>query len=212
DADDEMMEQYMLFNLNEAELTGSSDRVHVVAQVDRFEGGFVGDGNWSSARRFHVTRDDDLAVIGSEEVGDLGEVNMADESTLADFVTWAVETYPADKHVLVMHDHGAGWPGGWTDGSAAGDLLTLAEIEGALAQVREDTGLDQLELIGFDACLMSSLEVYTAMAPYARYAVASEGLEPHPGWAYGSFLADLASNPDMSGADLAQSVVAHYID
>ena len=53
--------------------------------------------------------------MGSQQVADLGEVNMADGDTLVDFVTWAVETFPADKHVLIMSDHGMGWPGGWSD-------------------------------------------------------------------------------------------------
>ncbi len=44
-----------------------------------------------------------------------------------DFVTWAVSAYPADKYVLILEDHGAGWPGGWTDFSDADDLLALVE-------------------------------------------------------------------------------------
>ncbi len=54
----------------------------------------------------------------SQEVADLGEVNMADGQTLVDFVTWAVQTYPADKYVLILSDHGMGWPGGWSDPTA----------------------------------------------------------------------------------------------
>ena len=42
---------------------------------------------------------------------DLGEVNMASGDSLVDFVTWAVENYPADKYALILSDHGMGWPG-----------------------------------------------------------------------------------------------------
>ena len=212
DADDELLEGDFYLDLNEAELAGSSDQVHVVAQVDRFAGGFAGDGDWTTAKRFYLTQDTDINVVTSDELMDLGEVNMADPNTLADFVAWAVETYAADKYVLILSDHGSGWPGGWYDQTAPGDWITPLELEAALAYVQDNTSLEQFELVGFDACLMSSLEIYTAIAPYTRYAVASEEVEPSLGWAYAGFLSDLVNNPGMSGADLAESIVHHYIE
>ena len=55
-----------------------------------------------------------------------------------------------------------------------------------------------------DACLMGQLEVFSALAPHARYAVASQETEPALGWAYTSFLDTLTQNPDVTGADLGQ--------
>ena len=85
DADDKILEQDIYVDLNEAERVGSSDRVHVVAQVDRYKAGYPGDGDWSVARRFYLTRDEDLQRLGSQQVADLGEVNMSDGDTLVDF-------------------------------------------------------------------------------------------------------------------------------
>lgn len=212
DADDELLEQAMYLDLNEAELIGSSAQVQIVAQMDRYEGGFAGDGDWNTAKRFYLTQDTDLNALASEEIADLGEVNMADKNTLVDFVSWAVETYPADKYVLILSDHGSGWPGGWSDQSAGDDTLTLVEIENALADIQNETGIEQFELIGFDACLMSSIEVFTAISPYARYAVASEEVEPAIGWAYTSILMELVNGPGMTGAHLGEVVVRTYID
>jgi hypothetical protein len=31
---------------------------------------------------------------------------------LMEFVLWAIKKYPAKKHVLILSDHGMGWPGG----------------------------------------------------------------------------------------------------
>jgi hypothetical protein len=61
--------------------------VHIVAQVDRYRAGYQGDGDWSSTRRFYVTQDDDLRRVRSQQVADLGEVNMSDGATLVQFVT-----------------------------------------------------------------------------------------------------------------------------
>ncbi len=224
DADDKILEQDIYVDLNEAERVGSSDRVHIVAQVDRFRAGYRGDGDWSSTRRFYLTQDDDLQRVGSQQVADLGEVNMSDGNTLVDFVTWAIETFPADKHVLILSDHGMGWPGGWSDpapggsgdrsiplSSALGDVLYLMELDEALEEIRARTGLEGFELIGMDACLMGHLEVFSALAPHARYAVASQETEPALGWAYTAFLEALKEHPDMDGADLGRLIVESYI-
>ncbi|MBN1643184.1 MAG: hypothetical protein JXA09_18265 [Anaerolineae bacterium] len=224
DADDKVLEQDIFVDLNEAERVGSTDRVQIVAQVDRYSAGYSGDGDWSTTKRFYVTRDDDLNRVGSELLADLGEVNMADGAVLVDFVTWAIQTFPADKHVLIMSDHGMGWPGGWSDAAPGGreqsdiplasrldDHLYLMEVDDALQAIRDRTGLQQFEVIGMDACLMGHLEVFAALAPHARYAIASQETEPALGWAYTKFLSALTEDPDMTGAELGQRVVESYI-
>ena len=60
DADDETLEESILLDLNEAELIGSSDEVHLVAQVDRFTDGYDGMDDWTSTKRFYLTADDDF--------------------------------------------------------------------------------------------------------------------------------------------------------
>jgi hypothetical protein len=225
DADDQILEKDVFVDLNEAERVGSSDRVNIVSQIDRFVGAFQGDGNWTGARRYHLTQDNDLNHINSQVAQDLGEVDMASGQSLVDFVQWSVQNYPADKYVLILSDHGMGWPGGWSDpdpggsdssraplASRLGKNLYLMELDKALEQSRAVAGIDKFEIVGMDACLMAQLEVMDAIQPHANYAVASEETEPSLGWAYASFLGDLVSNPDMSGAELSQQIVNSYIE
>ncbi len=225
DADDKVLEQDIFLDLNEAERAGSTDAVQIVSQLDRYRGGFSGDGDWTSTKRFYVTQDNDLNAIRSQEIADLGEVNMADGQALVDFATWAIETYPADKYALILSDHGMGWPGGWSDPTATGayaaevpleqrlgDHLFLDELDEALGEIRRRTGLDKFELIGMDACLMGHLEVFSALEPHARYAVASQETEPALGWAYASFLNELHKNPNVSGAELSRYIIDTYIE
>jgi len=226
DADDQALERDIMMDLNEMEMIGSTDQVMIVSQVDRFRGGYSGDGNWDSTRRYLVTYDDDLNNLGSELLMDLGEKNMGDANTLSDFLTWAIQSFPADKHILIMSDHGMGWPGGWSDPSPAqrdrstnaplvsamkDDIIYLNELETALERTIQATGIDKFDLIGLDACLMSQMEVYTALAPYARYAVASEETEPGLGWAYTAFLSMMVYNPDVSTEEIAANIVDSYI-
>ncbi len=225
DAKDSVLDQDIFTDLNEAERVGSTDRVRIVAQIDRYRGPRT-QTQWRSAKRFLVARDNDLRTVRSELQADLGQVNMADANTLIDFVTWAAKAYPSDKYVLIMSDHGMGWPGGWTDpaapsaaitnrgvplASSLGNLMYLNDIDKALATIRSRAGIDKFELIGMDACLMSQMDVLDALAPHGRYAVLSEETEPALGWAYTGFLDTLTSNPDMSSADLARAIVKTYI-
>ncbi len=212
DADDSILEKDMFIDLNEAETIGSNDNVTIVAQMDRYKGGFRGDGNWTTTKRFLIQQDSDLSHIKSEEIKDLGELDMSDPKVLVDFATWAIKKYPADHYVLILSDHGGGWTGGWTDDNPReGGSMTVQDIDNALNQIVSKSKIGQFDLVGFDACLMAQLEVVSAVAPYAQYTVLSEETEPAVGWAYADMLGALQENPDMSARDLAKAIVSGYI-
>lgn len=226
DADDQVLEQDIFLDMNEMERIGSTEQVMIVTQLDRYHSGFSGSENWHSTRRYLVTYDDDLNRIGSDLIQDIGEVNMASGKSLVDFVTWAIESYPADNYVLILSDHGMGWPGGWSDQTTRTsdssqaplvaqlqhDSIYLSEMDDALSQIQKLTGIEKFDLIGMDACLMSQLEVYTMLQPYAHVAVASEETEPALGWAYSAFLSLLVYDPSIDARTLAANIVETYVD
>lgn len=131
---------------------------------------------------------------------------MGDSETLADFLNWGVENYPAYNMGLVMWDHGGGCIyGACSDEIADGDQLYLKEIDAALYDVY-DNMTDKFEFIGFDACLMSTVETAALLATHADYMIASEESESGYGWDYkamGNFLAD---NPNSNGCELGKKV------
>ena len=108
DADDETLEEDILMTSMRPSAWALPIKCNIVAQVDRYDGAFDGMDDWTSTKRFYVTQDDDLSEIGSEELEDLGEINMADGQSLVDFITWAAENFPANKYALILSDHGAG--------------------------------------------------------------------------------------------------------
>lgn len=210
-ADDVVLEENMWFDVNEMELVGSTDQVNVIVQIDRYDGAFSGDGDWTEARRYRITQDSDLSHIASPVVESLGEIDTGDPQTLIDFVTWSMEQYPARKYALVMSDHGGGWTGGFSDMSAGDSALTMPEIVSAMEDIRAATGVDKFELLGFDACFMGQIEVYGSLYPYSNYMVASEEVIPAYGWSYAAWLADLTQDPAMDGSGVANSIVSTYV-
>lgn len=210
-ADDDVLEENMVFDINEMELVGSTAQMNIVVQIDRYARGFSGDGDWVDTRRYRITQDNDLSLIASPVVESIGEADMGNPQTLVDFATWAVQRYPAKKYALIMSDHGGGWTGGFSDLSAPGSALSIPEIVSSIEQIRINTGVDKFELIGFDACLMAQIEVFGSLYPYSNYMVASEEVIPAYGWSYAAWLGALAQNPAMDGRGISQSIVSTYV-
>lgn len=212
-AGDNNLEEELFYDLNEAEFAGSSSQVHIVAQFDRYEGpneDFQGDGDWTTTKRFYIEQDFDITQINSPEIADLGEVDMSTPQALADFLSWAMTSYPADRTVLIMSNHGSGWLGGWQDDGTEGNMYPN-DLRTGLQQGLTAAGVDRLDMIGFDACLMAQMEIASTVAPYARYMVASEEYELGYGWAYAAFLNALSQNPGMSPANLSEKIVDSFI-
>jgi hypothetical protein len=70
----------------------------------------------------------------------------------------------------------------------------------------------KLDLIGFDACLMSMIEVAYQVQHACRWMVASQEDEPGSGWPYGPILAALAADPAAPAETLARIIVDAYAD
>lgn len=134
--------------------------------------------------------------------------NMGESESLSNFITLCMENYDTDLYSLILWDHGAGPVLGYGVDENYGDILTLTEMKDSLENSVGKTG-KKLEWIGFDACLMSSMELCDAFEPYANYMIASQETEPGWGWNY-EFLSKL-SEPDMDGAHLGKEIIDSYI-
>lgn len=138
--------------------------------------------------------------------------NMGDRETLADFLRFCLNEYDADHKAFIFWNHGGGSVSGVIfDEQFDYDSLSLNDISWAFEQTctpSEDNPV--FELVGFDACLMATLDTAYILKDYARYMVASEELEPGLGWNYTGFLSDLAANPGMDGAQLGRSICDSY--
>ena len=129
-----------------------------------------------------------------------GNANMGDPKTLSSFLNFCGENYPADHNALILWDHGGGplWGCG-SDELYDSDSLLLDEMRAAMDASPFHGGENgkKLDLIGFDACLMGSLECMTIWKDYADYYIGSEEVEPGDGWDY-SFLKALQGKSETT--------------
>ena len=128
--------------------------------------------------------------------------SMADPDTLADFIAWGREKYPAKKYALVLWDHGGGSKNGlFIDELFGKDMMYLYELGNAL----RDGGV-HFDMVLFDACLMANLETAYIIRDYASYMVASEEVVAGQGTAIGDWLQELYYAPSTDGKRLGRLI------
>jgi len=206
---DNNLEGAGITDFNEMETIGSTSNVNIVVQIDRTPDYDSSNGDTTGVRRYFVKRDSNPSTITSPMLSYLGELNMGSGDVLADFVKWAVLSYPAKKYCLVIWDHGGGINGASYDETSGDDALEPIELKNALLKV-EAEGVPKLDLIGFDACLMANIEVAYELSTTAKYMVASEETEPGDGWPYNGILGALATTPTMGPLELGKNIVDKY--
>ena len=187
------LEPFMMDDVSEMGSVGSNDDLSIVALVDR-AADYSSDPvleipNWQGAKLLNIRRGT------ADIVEEMGDINTGDPQVLADFISRGITENPAEHYSLIISDHGASWPGVGGDESSDNDSLSLEEINGAISTGLSRTGVEQLDLLGFDACLMATYEVATALAPLAQRMIASQELEPGHGWDYNSLGVLLTGEP-----------------
>ncbi len=201
---DTNLEEYMMTDLEEIGDVGSQEGLNLVALVDRAadytDEGVLGLDDWQGAKLLQIGQGE--ATVLKDE----GDINTGDPAVLADFLSYGIENYPADHYALILSDHGASWPGVGDDESSDGDGLSLAELNEGISDGLAGAGLEKLDLLGFDACLMATYEVASSLAPLANRMVASQELEPGHGWDYTAF-DEVADDGKATVDELAGAII-----
>lgn len=142
---------------------------------------------------------------GIRKVDSVDDDNMGESETLMDFLKWGNEKYPAKSRTLIIWGQGGGCVGGAAyDARHDYDSLTPGEVAYALSR----SGVNY-DLVGFDACMMSSLEMAAAIAPYASFMAASEEYQPC-GWDYEKWLSYVCESPQASADNIGKVICETY--
>ena len=147
--------------------------------------------------------------VGADELSlkeELELSNMSKPETLADFLNWGVNAYPADRYDLILWNHGGGSILGFgADEQFSGYMMRLQNLKKAFEAV--DCHFD---FIGFDACLMGTVETAYTLSPFADYLVASEEMEPGNGWYYTNWIKMLLDDPKTAPEKLGKQIIDDF--
>ncbi len=199
-----------IFDIDEMEAAGADPNVQVIVQAE-FNPGELQKQNCDAAcfnrpnfNTFrYVLTEDRAAVNGPNgDATDLGDRNMATPSELHDFVAWCQQNYPAEKYVLVLWNHGGGYTGLLEDLTTNGNsLMSIGDLPQALQ------GLDKIDILDFDMCLMGAYETLTLVSDYVDYVVFSEEVVPGDGNPYTEILDGIQANADADAGEIAALIV-----
>lgn len=189
-------------DINEMAYAEQSDKVNVILETG-------GAKKWQNSvisadtlQRWKVTKKSLQSLDRN-----VGDKQMTESGTLADFLKWGVKTYPADRYFLILWDHGGGSVTGYGyDENHPNGSLQVDGISDALKQAGA-----KFDFVGFDACLMANVETAVAVQPYADYLIGSEETEPGTGWYYTDWLSSLAANTSIPTTELGQQIVDTFI-
>ena len=132
--------------------------------------------------------------------------HMGDESSLKLFLDYLRDGYVNfDQTFLTFWDHGASYTGFGNDTNFNLDPLRMDEIERAFQRSRPGT----FDLVGFDACLMASVEVAKIIEPHAKYMIASEEVEPGHGWQWTAVVQEYALTE--STVEAGEAMIDYYV-
>jgi len=199
-AGDNNLEEAAIADINEMESVLLSDAIQVGVLLDRAAGYDSSNGDWTDTR-VGVVRYDAGASAVSTQFTSWGERNTGDPSLLVDFLGWGAVTLPAQHYAVILWDHGGATFGSMSDYGNGHDDLSLAELTSALA-----ASSIPIDVLGFDACLMGTVEVRHAVAGSVDYFVASEETEGFEGWDYADVLRDVMAWSAWQPRELAGAI------
>ena len=157
----------------------------------------------SSVNQVYQIKNGKLSVLQDN----LGSVPMTKADTLSGFIRWTAKHFPANRNVLIFWNHGGGSTGGYgyDEKFPTAGAMSLAGINTAL----KDGGVT-FDFVGFDTCLMATVENALVVSNYADYLVASEETEPGVGWYYTDWLTALGRNTSMETLEIGQNIIDSF--
>ena len=159
----------------------------------------------SSVNQIYQIKDGSLTRL----VEDAGNASMTNPATLASFIKFGKENFQANRMCLIFWDHGGGSVSGYgyDERYGTGQTMTLAGINEALS-----AGGVKFDFIGFDTCLMATLENGLMLNQYADYMIASEESEPGVGWYYTNWLNKISKNTSMPTVEIGKTIVDDFVE
>jgi len=188
----------------------------------------------SNTSEITSTRLADSTYLGLTDSDDNEELNMGNPDTVSDFINFCKSNYITDKYAFIFWNHGGGWRDiEYPDAYESPDTDTISKTE-----IPDDNNIDKavcwdyssgdclymsevknaingkgINVVGFDACLMSMIEVmYQLKDTDPSHVIASSATEPASGWVYHHFLHQVINLTDNSELNISKCAVDSYID
>jgi len=150
------------------------------------------------------------------------DANPSTRTMADDFETFLKRELPSQQKVpssqrclLVLWGHAfaGSWPDVPTQFGAHGPRgMSLHEIRDVLKKFTEAPHGRPLDILGFDACDMSSAEVFDELRGVTKVLIGSQIGVPFSGWPYDAILESLVAAPAMTRTQVSKMLLKEYHD
>lgn len=175
-AGDNDLSDFGLEDIREMCETGASASTHVAVEIDT-------EGDYTGSIRYEIGEPDWSGHSYRRVIERLPEKDSGHPETLRDFLRWGIGRCSAEKRLVVVWNHGAGFrmPARDIAYDDYGTSLDMVDIESAFRQAGVTKG-NKFSILGFDACLMNMLEIAHHLKDQVEFLVGSQEIEPGEGW------------------------------
>lgn len=141
-------------------------------------------------------------------------------NSVLNFVDWCSNKNDIDKdgrksnhYGLVFSGHSFGFQSvGMLKDDFTGNTMSLENVESVLGEINRNIIRQELDILGFDSCVMSMLEVGYQFRSFAKVMIASEGSVPSAGWTYTEILGRLVHDSETTSiTDIGADFVREFI-
>ncbi|PLX15174.1 MAG: hypothetical protein C0601_13670 [Candidatus Muiribacterium halophilum] len=243
---DNNLDSALFSDVNEMEMIGSvHGKLNIIALFDRWSGEWVygqegvqkNSKENSGMRIYYIQKDDNTRALSSKNITkEMGfEVGMFDAGkpeNLEKFIKAVVKKYPAKNYHLDIGTHGAGVKGVIVDDNAGvqgqNRIMSIPKLKETIGKVfanvvnkiaEKNNENIKLNVLSFDACLMSMYEVYYEMAKNnIGFSIGSEETIPGVGFSYNKVFGYLKDKVNREtgiaedGSNYTKKIVDYYYD
>ena len=137
------------------------------------------------------------------------DAEAGDPTVLTNFFQWAIKECPAERYAVFFWGHSFGPASMFAPPLPGLRVLGLPELRGALSSFRKNG--QELDVVLFKDCWMSTLETACELQDVARFVVASQALVPIASvWPYEDLFTDLAVGKSASECALVTTLGKFY--
>ncbi len=212
---DNNLDSNAMENLNSIRKASLYRSMDIVVQIDRWR--FV---DKKESFRYHFKN-------GKEDIVELGELNSGDPNILKAFIEESAKQYPSDRVIVIIWSHGTGIDDRdlYNKNPTRERLFVKNQEIEEIAVSFDDTSKDfidnielkkaletnvNIDILGFDACLMGMFEIAYQLRENIDIIVASQYIEPPSGWNYEDILENIKL--EDKSTTMADKIVKYYID
>lgn len=150
------------------------------------------DENWHGVKRYLLNNSTGAINLFNQPavVEDFGSLNMAQPSSLYDFLVWAFSVISAKYYMVILSGHGAGFIGAMADFThGRPQIMGIPQMAEAFQRVGKHMG-KKIDILIMDACYMNLVEnLYElSLRGAVDIFIGAGGLIPLEGYAYGKIM------------------------